>query len=101
MPQECGNKTGVRYAKVTNRKGRGILFTSDEMNFSALPYTPHELENAAHPFQLPEVHYTVVRVSKMQMGIAGDNSWGYPTHPEYCIPTDKKLELLFHFRAYN
>lgn len=48
VPQECGNKTGVRYAKVTNRKGRGILFTSDEMNFSALPYTPHELENAAH-----------------------------------------------------
>lgn len=99
VPQECGNKTGVRYAKVTNRKGRGILFTSDEMNFSALPYTPHELENAAHPFELPEVHYTVVRVSKMQMGIAGDNSWGYPTHPEYCIPTDKKLEFTFSFQG--
>lgn len=34
------------------------------MMFSALPYTPHEMENAMHPYELPEVHYTVVRVAK-------------------------------------
>ena len=49
VPQECGNKVGVRYAKVTDYKGRGLLFSGDELSFSALPYTPHELENAAHP----------------------------------------------------
>lgn len=61
-------------ASVTDRKGRGMLFTGDAMEFSALPYTPHEMENAMHPFELPQVHYTVVRVSKQQMGIAGDDS---------------------------
>ena len=28
VPQECGAKTGVRWAKVTDRKGRGLLFTA-------------------------------------------------------------------------
>lgn len=67
VPQECGNKVGVRYAKVTDYKGRGLLFSGDELSFSALPYTPHELENAAHPYELPQVHYTVVRVALAQM----------------------------------
>lgn len=97
VPQECGNKTGVRYAKITDRKGRGILFTGDKMNFSALPYTPHEIENARHPFELPEVHYTVVRVSMKQMGVGGDDSWGALVHPEYLIDISKKLEFTFTF----
>ena len=99
VPQECGNKTGVRWGKVTDRKGRGILFAGDNMNFSALPYTPHEIENAKHAFELPEVHYTVVRVAKQQMGIAGDDSWGALTHPEYLIDVSDKLEFTFTFRG--
>lgn len=99
VPQECGNKTEVRYAKVTDRKGRGMLFAGERMNFSALPYTPHELENAMHPYELPEVHYTVVRVAKQQMGIAGDDSWGSRTHPEYCIDTKEKMSFTFTFKG--
>ena len=99
VPQECGNKTNVRWGKVTDRKGRGILFAGDHMNFSALPYTPHELENAMHPYELPQVHYTVVRVSAQQMGIAGDDSWGALTHPEYLIDVSSKLEFTFTFRG--
>ena len=85
IPQECGNKTEVRWAKVTDNRGRGLLFGGDRMNFSALPYTPHELENAAHPFELPPVHYTVIRASAAQMGVGGDDSWGAQTHPEYLL----------------
>ena len=98
VPQECGNKVGVRWASVTDRKGRGMLFTGDAMEFSALPYTPHEMENAMHPFELPQVHYTVVRVSKQQMGIAGDDSWGAKPLPEYLIKTDEKMEFTFTFK---
>ena len=93
VPQECGNKVGVRWATVTNRKGRGMMFSGDKMEFSALPYTPHELENAMHPYELPQVHYTVVRVAKQQMGVGGDDSWGAQTHPEYLIWIDKKTEV--------
>ena len=103
VPQECGAKIGVRYAKVTDRKGRGMLFEMDEktgpMMFSALPYTPHEMENAKHPFELPEVHYTVVRAALGQMGIGGDDSWGSPTHPEYLLNAEGKMEFSFSFRG--
>lgn len=99
VPQECGNKVGVRYAKVTDYKGRGLLFSGDELSFSALPYTPHELENAAHPYELPQVHYTVVRVALAQMGVGGDDSWGAWVHPEYHIDVTKPLEFTFRFKG--
>ena len=103
VPQECGNKEGVRWASITDRKGRGMLFEMDKNNgpmmFSALPYTPHEMENAMHPYELPEVHYTVVRAAKGQMGVGGDDSWGAHTHPEYLLNTDEKMEFSFVFKG--
>lgn len=109
VPQECGNKVGVRYAKVTDITGRGMIFESDGtpdglsgwngMHFSALPYTPHELENASHAYELPSVHATVVRVAKAQMGVGGDNSWGAQTHPEYLLQEEKQLKFKFAFKG--
>lgn len=99
VPQECGNKVGVRWATVTDRKGRGMKFSGDQMEFSALPYTPHEMENAMHPYELPQVHYTVVRVAAQQMGIAGDDSWGAQTHPEYLLNVEGKKEFTFTFKG--
>lgn len=98
MPQECGAKCDVRYAKVTDLKGRGMMFFGEDLTFSALPYTPHELENAAHDYELPEVHYTVVRVCE-QMGVAGDDSWGSKVHPEYRLDVSGKKVFTFYFRG--
>ena len=99
VPQECGNKCGVRWAKVTDRKGRGMMFFGDELFVNVLPYTPHELENAEHAYELPEVHHTVVRVAWRQMGIGGDDSWGARTLPEYLINVDGKMEFSFAFKG--
>lgn len=99
VPQECGNKTEVRYAKLTDKKGRGLLFTADTMSFSALPFTPHEMENAAHGFELPPVHYTVVRAALGQMGVGGDDSWQAKVHPEYLIQQKKQLKFSFQMRG--
>ena len=101
VPQECGAKEEVRWATVTDRKGRGMLFEmeGEPMMFSALPYTPHEMENAMHPYELPQIHYTVVRVAKAQMGIGGDDSWGAFTHPEYLLDAEKKMEFCFSFKG--
>ncbi len=99
-PQETGNRTGVRWAKITDNRGRGILFEAPEtMNFSAIPYTPDELEAADHPYELPRYNKTVVRCSLMQMGIAGDDSWGAKTHPEFLLLNDKKLTFVMSFKG--
>lgn len=98
-PQEMGNKTDVRYAIVSDQSGRGLCFKGNQMNFSALPFTPHELENATHENELPLVQNTVVRVSSQQMGIAGDDTWGARTHDEYLIDITKELVFEFSFEG--
>ena len=99
VPQECGNKTEVRYAKVTDIQGRGLLFVGDKMSFSALPFTPHELENARHSYELPKVHYTVIRAALAQMGIGGDDSWGSKPHDEYLLDVSRKKKFTFYFKG--
>ena len=99
VPQECGNHTHVRRASVTDNLGRGMEFSGKELSFSALPYTPHELENAMHSYELPPVYYTVVRVALQQMGVAGDDSWGSRTHEEYLIDVTRPLKLEFDFKG--
>ena len=99
VPQECGNKTGVRWAKLMDRKGRGILFHGDELFFSALPYTPHEIENALHAFDLPKIHYTYVRVARQQLGVGGDDSWGARTHDEYLLDISRHMSFEFSFKG--
>ena len=69
------------------------------MEFSALPYTAHELENAKHGFELPEVHYTVVRAALGQMGVAGDDSWGSRPHEEHLLKADERMEFTFSFKG--
>ena len=51
-PQDCDSRTGVYSVAVTGSIP-GICFAGDSMTFSALPYTPHELENARHLYELP------------------------------------------------
>ena len=98
-PQESGNHCGVRSLKVVDRRGRGVEFFGDDLSVNVLPWTPHELESAAHAHELPPIHYTVVRVAMQQMGIGGDDSWGARTHPEYLLPAEKDLSFSFCFRG--
>ena len=99
VPQECGNKVGVYSAWVTDEKGTGLLFAGDQMNFSALPYTPHEIENADHPYELPERHYTVIRVAEGQMGVGGDDSWGAWPKADSLLDVSGRKEFRFFFRG--
>lgn len=97
-PQESGSHTGVRWASVTDRDGWGLRFECDDtMEFSALPWTPFEIENAAHAYELPPIHHTVLRPALARRGVGGDNSWGAMTHPEYCLPAGQPLTFRFSF----
>ncbi|MED1471102.1 glycoside hydrolase family 2 TIM barrel-domain containing protein [Bacillus salipaludis] len=100
MPQETGNRTGVRRVNLTNQDGQGIRISSVseplECNFS--PYTAFELENAKHRYELPNIHYTVVTIAGKQMGVGGDDSWGAPVHDEYLIRPDQDMEFEFRIQ---
>ena len=86
VPQECGTHEDVRWLAVMDETDRfGLKFTAPEslMCASALFYTPHQLEEAKHIYELPMPHHTIVRTSLAQMGVGGDDSWGAKVHPEY------------------
>ena len=97
VPQECGNRVGVRWLKVTDETGQGLMFAGEGQTFesSVLPYSAYELENASHQEELPKVYYTWVRILAKQMGVGGDDSWGAPVHEKYRIPSDENLEIAF------
>ena len=98
-PQESGSHTGVRWAEVTDDNGVGLRFDcADGMEFSALPWTPYEIENARHPNDLPPVQHTVLRPALMRRGVGGDDSWGARTLPDFLLPTGE-LTFSFGFRG--
>ncbi len=98
VPQECGNHEEVRYATLTDDRGDGVIFYPKNLGFSALPYTVHEIDEAMHSVELPNPHFTHVRIGK-QMGIAGDDTWGAKTHPEFLLDNTKNMEISFSFRG--
>jgi beta-galactosidase len=67
------------------------------MEFSALPWTPDQIEAAAHPNELPPSHRTVLRPALMRRGVGGDDSWGARTLPAYRLPRAGVLRFTFTF----
>ena len=98
LPQESGSHTDVRWMKVTDDEGRGLMFTCHCQEVSVLPWSPHEIEEALHPVELPPVHYTYVRIGA-QMGIGGDDSWGSNTHEEFLLSSKEKRQVRITFRG--
>ncbi len=92
-PQECGNRTGVRWVEL----GEELRFSQKDapLEMSVLPYSAYELENARHLHELPDSRYTWLRLAAKQMGVGGDDSWGAPVHKEFRIPASEPMELNF------
>jgi beta-galactosidase len=101
VPQNCGNRAGVRWMDVTDEAGTGLRVEMDgePLEISALPYTAGELAAALHPDELPPVTYTVVDVAMKRMGVGGDDGWGARTHPEFLIDGETPHSFSFIVRA--
>jgi beta-galactosidase len=99
-PQECGNKTDVRWATLTDANGRGLRITGlPAVELNALPYLPSELEAHDHTYKLPASDKVVLRVNYKQMGVGGDDSWGARTHPEFTLYANRTYAYSFTFKG--
>lgn len=97
-PQECGNKTDVRWAKLTRSDGRGLRIDGAKaVELNALPYTPNELEAHDHLYKLPSSDKIALRVNYRQMGVGGDDSWMSKTHPEFTLYANRSYAYSFSF----
>ncbi|MFC4776211.1 glycoside hydrolase family 2 TIM barrel-domain containing protein [Paenibacillus sp. GCM10023252] len=99
-PQECGNKTGVRSAALTNAKGQGLAIHGlPTVELNALPYSADELEQNDHIYKLPVSDKTVVRVNYRQMGVGGHDSWGSKPEKEFTLFANRSYAFRFSFKG--
>lgn len=91
-PQENGTKTDIRWWKLLNNEGKGLMFVSEApFSASALHYTIESLDDGVQKDQRhsPEVKpskLTNFLIDKAQQGLACENSWGAIPLPEYRLP---------------
>jgi beta-galactosidase len=81
-PQETGNKTDVRWVKLTDKNGRGLMITGDTvLNISARHFLDEDLDEGlekhnSHTGELKQRDLTTLNIDLEQTGVGGINSWG-------------------------
>ena len=88
--QEMGYKTDTRWLTLTNKDGFGLKITGDPtISFSALNTSTEDLNRASmgslHLNDFVERDFIELNVDYKQMGLGGDNSWGFTPHTPYMI----------------
>ena len=98
-PQDMANHEQVRWASLTGKRGKGVLFeaalnslkSSDSglpvMSVSALPYSAVDMVQAAHQYELPEPGDTWLCLDAADTGLGGASCGPAPldedrVHPE-------------------
>lgn len=96
VPQEYGCHTGTVRAWLHGKGGTLEVQQLDApFAFSALPYTPQQLDAAAHGGELPTPTRTVVTVYGAMRGVGGINSWGADVEPPYRLPAGREYSVRF------
>ena len=92
-PQESGNKTDVRWARLLRNDGTGVFIAAADtlLSISALPYSMEQLDSGPqkqqrHSGELEPAGPVYLQVDLRQMGVGGIDSWGSLPLPVYRLP---------------
>ncbi len=84
VPQENGNKTDVRWVSLKDEFNGGLTIVGDEpLNIAAYPYEQKTLEGLKNSSEVRFGDTIELHIDHQQMGVGGDNSWGYHTMDKY------------------
>lgn len=117
-PQETGNRTDVRWARVSSESLILTAFSVDKsyLNSSFWPFLQPEIDfnpekdakasasglvpvTKKHGADIQEGSLNQWNIDHLQMGVGGDTSWGRPVHEEYTIPADRVYSYAFEIRV--
>lgn len=91
-PQESGNKSDLRWWRLTDPDGTGITIESDApFEASALPYAMDDLDDGLekgqrHSGSLVKRDFVTLNIASRQMGLGCEDSWGAWPLREYLLP---------------
>ncbi len=113
-PQENGNKTGVRWAALTNAAGRGWMAVSNSpgvgFEMTAMPYLSEDFDTRSGteygPIEKEQKHPTDVKKRDLvrwnidlgQRGVGGVDSWGSLPLEKYRYPSGHTYHYSFTLR---
>lgn len=101
-PQESSTRSDVRYFTVTDKKGTGVKVTAyynKPMLFSALPYTPVQLDSFNHINEINRDNNITVTVDSIQQGVGGDLPGQAYVRDKYKVKGGKKQSISFLIEA--
>ena len=102
-PQDCGMHMDTKWVtiyrnttldnsnKTFGRKSLQICSNQEKFNFSCLPYTACEIENATHLEELPCARRTVLCIYGATRGVGGINSWGADVEDRYHVSAQEDM----------
>ena len=99
-PQEFGYRTDVRWVKLTNESGAGLMVQGlQPLGMSALNVLTEDLDpgltkNQQHPTDIKARDLVCLHIDLGQRGLGGDNSWGALPHAPYRM-TDKQYSYSY------
>lgn len=99
-PQESGYKTDVRWLKLTDQQGKGLLVEGlQPLGFSAINHQTEDLDpgltkKQQHPTDIKQRKDIYLNIDLKQRGVGGDNSWGALPHQQYRL-LDKKYSYSY------
>lgn len=97
-PQESSTRADVREFALTNKKNCGIKVTAyydKPIMFSALPYTPQQLDSFQHMNEVDRSGNICVTVDATQQGIGGDMPGQAYVREQYKLKSGEKLSVSF------
>jgi beta-galactosidase len=84
VPQECANRTDVRWLTLTGPDGFGLRVTGEApLSMSAWPYDMWNIEDADHTIELKPTDAITLNIDLAQMGVSGDIpgvTWAFPEY---------------------
>ncbi|MBW8008615.1 beta-galactosidase small subunit [Lactobacillus helveticus] len=107
VPQESGMHMQTKKLTINRETTQNNVYRTNEkfslsiqqaeklFNFSCLPYTAEELENATHIEELPLVCRTVLVIAGAVRGVGGIDSWGSDVESAYHINPELDHEFSF------
>ena len=96
VPQENGNKTDVRWAKLTNANGIGLKVAGDiPLETSVHHYSTKALANAVHTYELKKEDKTYWKIDYRQGGLGGNSCGPQPLEKYLLKPLPIEFSLIF------
>ncbi len=96
VPQDNANRCDVRWFSLGEDRRSGVKVTGlQPLCFRAWPYAEEDIEQAKHPYEIPQRDFVTVNIDLNIHGVGGNDAWGARTMDRYTIDGNQPYQYGF------